>query len=90
MTFSTETQPGVCAEPDAATRQFVFNHAMLRVKDPAVALDFYTRVIGLRLLRKLDFPEMKFSLYFLAHASAANPANAAPDDAGEQIGRAHV
>ena len=39
---------------------------MLRVKDPAVALGFYTGVMGMRLLRKLDFPEMKFSLYFLA------------------------
>jgi lactoylglutathione lyase len=35
-------------------------------KTPAVSLDFYTRVMGMRALRKLDFPEMKFSLYFLA------------------------
>lgn len=68
MTFTTETQPGVCAEPPAASRGFVFNHSMLRVKDPAVSLDFYTRVMGMRLLRKLDFPEMSFSLYFLARS----------------------
>jgi lactoylglutathione lyase len=49
-----------------ATQGFVLNHSMLRVKDPAVSLDFYTRVMGMRALRKLDFPEMKFSLYFLA------------------------
>ena len=85
MTFTTEHHPGVCEQPDAATQQFVFNHSMLRVKDPAVAPDFYTRVMGLRVLRKLDFPEMKFSLYFLAHASASDPANAAPDDAGERM-----
>ena len=81
MTFATEHHPGVCAEPDAATQGFVFNHAMLRVKDPAVALDFYTRVMGLRVLRKLDFPEMSFSLYFLAHLA---PDNAVPTDAGER------
>jgi lactoylglutathione lyase len=63
----TEMQPGVCAEAPRETRGFVFNHTMLRVKDPAAALDFYSRVLGMRLLRKLDFPEMKFSLYFLAH-----------------------
>ena len=81
MTFSTEHHPGVCAQPDAATQGFVFNHSMLRVKDPAVALDFYTRVMGLRLLRKLDFPEMSFSLYFLAHLPADG---SVPDDAGER------
>ncbi len=82
MNFDTEQQPGVCALPDAATQGFVLNHSMLRVKDPAVALDFYTRVMGLRLLRKLDFPEMGFSLYFLAHLPADN---AVPADAGERM-----
>ncbi len=38
---------------------------MLRVKDPARTLDFYTRVIGMRLLSRLDFNDMKFSLYFM-------------------------
>jgi lactoylglutathione lyase len=81
MSFTTEHHPGVCAEPAAATSGFVLNHAMLRVKDPAVALDFYTRVLGLRVLRKLDFPEMKFSLYFLARLSAAD---SVPEDPGER------
>ncbi len=82
MPFHTETQAGVCATPEPITQGFVFNHSMLRVKDPAVALDFYTRVMGLRLLRKLDFPEMQFSLYFLAHLPTDN---SVPDDAGERM-----
>ena len=81
MTFNTEHHPGVCAAPAAATQGFVLNHTMLRVKDPAVALNFYTRVMGLRLLRKLDFPEMSFSLYFLAHLPVGS---SVPDDAGER------
>ena len=90
MSFSTELHPGVCADPDAATRGFALNHTMLRVKDPAVALDFYTRLLGLRLLRKLDFAELRFSLYFLAHLSADLTADlsadsAVPDDAGERM-----
>ncbi len=86
MSFNTEHQPGVQAEPDAATRGFVFNHSMLRVKDPAVALDFYTRLMGLRLLRKLDFPELRFSLYFLAHLPPQGSADDAPPaDAGERM-----
>ena len=75
MSFTTENHPGVCAQPSDASAGFVLNHSMLRVKDPAVALDFYTRVFGMRVLRKLDFPEMKFSLYFLHRpvAGAAPP-----------------
>lgn len=34
MSFHTENQPGVHDRPDAATRGFVFNHTMMRVKDP--------------------------------------------------------
>jgi len=81
MTFTTEACPGVNSVAADATRGFVFNHSMLRVKNPEVALDFYTRVMGMRLLRKLDFPEMKFSLYFL-HCSAEG--QDAPEDAGER------
>jgi lactoylglutathione lyase len=82
-TFDTEQQPGVCARPPDASRGFTLNHTMLRVKDPAVALDFYTRIFGMRLLRKLDFPEMSFSLYFL-HRPTPDDA-APPADAGERM-----
>ncbi|KPX80318.1 Lactoylglutathione lyase [Pseudomonas amygdali pv. mellea] len=60
------TLPGVTADPEAATRQFVFNHTMLRVKDITKSLDFYTRVLGFSLVEKRDFTEAEFSLYFLA------------------------
>ena len=81
MSFITEIQPGVCRQPNDATSGFVLNHCMLRVKDPLRSLDFYTRVMGMRLLRKLDFPDLKFSLYFL-HLPQAGAA--APDDVGER------
>lgn len=81
MSFTTENHPGVCDQPSAASQGFVLNHSMLRVKDPAVSLDFYTRVFGMRVLRKLDFPEMKFSLYFLHRASADQ---SPPEDLGER------
>ncbi len=81
MSFTTETYPGVSLAAADATRGFVFNHSMLRVKNPQVALDFYTRVMGMRVLRKLDFPEMKFSLYFL-HCSVEG--EDAPEDTGER------
>jgi lactoylglutathione lyase len=81
MSFATENHPGVCAQPSDASQGFVLNHSMLRVKDPAVALDFYTRIFGMRVLRKLDFPEMKFSLYFLHRPVAGQ---APPQDEGER------
>lgn len=66
MSFSSEQQPGVTM-PTPESDGYRLNHSMLRVKDPERALAFYSRVFGMRLLRKLDFPEMQFSLYFLAH-----------------------
>ena len=81
MAFDTEMHPGVEASPNAASAGFTLNHSMLRIKDPAVSLGFYTRVFGMRVLRKLDFPEMKFSLYFLHRAQEGETV---PDDAGER------
>ena len=81
MSFTTESYPGVCERPSDASSGFVLNHTMLRVKDPKVALDFYTRVMGMRVLRRLDFAEMKFSLYFLARPVEGETP---PEDTGER------
>jgi len=35
-------------------------------------LDFYTRVLGFTMLKKFDFPEMKFSLYFMGYEDPAD------------------
>ncbi|KAK3874714.1 hypothetical protein Pcinc_020370 [Petrolisthes cinctipes] len=61
-----------CVEPDAATQDFIFQQTMYRIKDPKASLDFYTRVMGMRLLKKLDFPSMKFSLYFMGYESVGD------------------
>ncbi|OQR77942.1 lactoylglutathione lyase-like [Tropilaelaps mercedesae] len=61
-----------CAAPTKATENFLFQQTMYRIKDPRVSLDFYTRILGMTLLRKADFPEMKFSLYFMGYENPAD------------------
>ena len=66
MSRHFESAEGLCEDRDPATEGFVLNQTMLRIKDPATSLDFYTRVMGMTLVKRLDFEEMRFSLYFLA------------------------
>jgi len=42
-------------------------HTMLRVGDLEKSLDFYTQVLGMRLLRRKDYPEGKFTLAFVGY-----------------------
>ncbi|UZJ43096.1 lactoylglutathione lyase [Marinimicrobium sp. C6131] len=70
MSFNTEQYPGVADQAPKETDGFRFNHTMLRVKDPERSLAFYSHVLGMRVLRRLDFDEMEFSLYFLAKPDA--------------------
>lgn len=60
-----ENIPGLNYNPDPVTQDYIFNHTMLRVRDPKVSLEFYSSILGMKLLRKVDFNEWKFSLYFL-------------------------
>ena len=80
MSRHYERQSGLCENVDQDTQSFVFNQTMLRIKDPEVSLDFYTRVIGMKLYRKLDFPEMKFTLYFLGMPNDVDDNNVPKDD----------
>ncbi|MGP5360319.1 lactoylglutathione lyase [Psychrobacter celer] len=59
----------------AQTSGFTFNHTMLRVKDPAKSLEFYTGVLGMTLLAVKKFPEMEFDLYFLAKLTESEREN---------------
>jgi lactoylglutathione lyase len=49
-------------------------HTMLRVGSLQRSVDFYTRVMGMRLLRTTERPEQKYSLAFLGYDS--NPEQA--------------
>ena len=49
-------------------------HTMLRVGDLQRSIDFYTRVMGMKLLRTRDNPEYEYTLAYLGYAS--NPEQA--------------
>ena len=42
-------------------------HTMLRVGDLARSVDFYTNVLGMRVLRTTDRPDQKYSLAFVGY-----------------------
>jgi lactoylglutathione lyase len=42
-------------------------HTMLRVGDLDRAIDFYTGVLGMKLLRKTDRPDQKYTLAFVGY-----------------------
>jgi lactoylglutathione lyase len=42
-------------------------HTMIRVKDLEASIDFYTRLLGMTLLRKKDYPSGEFTLAFVGY-----------------------
>jgi len=49
-------------------------HTMLRVGDLERSLSFYTEVLGMRLLRRKDYPDGRFTLAFVGYEEEANGA----------------
>ncbi|XVF46260.1 hypothetical protein PTKIN_Ptkin03bG0013500 [Pterospermum kingtungense] len=77
---SAANNPGLHTTPDEATKGYFMQQTMFRIKDPKVSLDFYSRVLGMSLLKRIDVPELKFSLYFLGYEDVAS----APSDPVER------
>ena len=46
-------------------------HTMLRVGDLQRSLDFYTQVLNMKLLRKKDYPDGRFTLAFVGYGDEA-------------------
>ena len=47
-------------------------HTMIRVFDLEKSLDFYTRLLGMKLLRRKDFPTGEFTLAFVGYGDEEN------------------
>ncbi len=46
-------------------------HTMLRVGNLQKSIDFYTQVLGMKLLRQQDYPDGKFTLAFIGYGEEA-------------------
>lgn len=44
-------------------------HTMLRVGDLDRSIDFYTRVLGMQLIRRKDYPDGDFTIVFVGYGS---------------------
>ena len=59
----TDSAPHAVIEPGKAR----LLHTMIRVKDLDASLKFYTELLGMKLLRKRDYPTGKFTLAFVGY-----------------------
>jgi lactoylglutathione lyase len=49
-------------------------HTMIRVVDLQRSIDFYTNVLGMRVLRQKDYPDGRFTLAFVGYADESEQA----------------
>jgi lactoylglutathione lyase len=49
-------------------------HTMIRVGDLQRSIDFYTNVLGMKLLRKNDYPDGRFTLAFVGYGDESEQA----------------
>jgi lactoylglutathione lyase len=54
------------------TSGFRLLHTMIRVKDLDKSIDFYTRLLGMKLTRKNDYPSGEFTLAFIGYGDEAD------------------
>ena len=47
-------------------------HAMLRVGDLENSIEFYSQVLGMRVLRRKDYPEGRFTLAFVGYQNESD------------------
>lgn len=64
--------------PSAAGTNPVFAQAMLRITDPSASRDFYEGALGMSFLTQLNFPDLRFSLFFYAYTDDEVPKETDP------------
>ena len=54
------------------SKNFKYLHTMMRVNDLDESINFYSKMFGMQLLRKSDYPDGKFTLAFLGYGNEEN------------------
>lgn len=54
------------------SNNFKYLHTMMRVNDLDESINFYSKMFGMQLLRKSDYPDGKFTLAFLGYGNEEN------------------
>ena len=68
----TMTDVAETAKPLADSDKFRLLHTMIRVRDLDASLQFYTNLLGMKLLRKRDYPTGKFTLAFVGYGDESS------------------
>jgi lactoylglutathione lyase len=66
------TDVAEAAKPAAETDKYRYLHTMIRVRDLDKSLKFYTEHLGMKLLRKRDYPTGKFTLAFVGYGDESD------------------
>jgi len=59
---------------ETTSKNFRLLHTMIRVRDLDRSLDFYTRLLGMTLFRKTDYPSGEFTLAFVGYGDESTDA----------------
>ena len=95
----TMTETAAAVKAIAGTDKFRFLHTMIRVRDLDASLQFYTDLLGMKLLRNRDYPSGKFTLAFVGYGDESsntvielthNWGQAEPYDLGNAFGHLAV
>ncbi|HEX6956866.1 MAG TPA: lactoylglutathione lyase [Ferrovibrio sp.] len=70
----SEVQSTVTSTNDERAAPYQMLHTMLRVLDIDKSLDFYVNKMGMRLLRKKDYPTGEFTLAFVGYGDESDHA----------------
>ncbi|KAJ3220108.1 Lactoylglutathione lyase [Dinochytrium kinnereticum] len=63
----------------------VFNHTMVRVRDPVKSREFYEGILGMKHITSFDFPAAKFTLHFLAFSVPENILTASTEEKAKYV-----
>lgn len=68
----TMTDVAETTKPVADSDKFRLLHTMIRVRDLDASLNFYSNLLGMKVLRKRDYPTGKFTLAFVGYGDEAS------------------